>query len=454
MQNMTSDQPSVSIIGGGLAGLTAAIFLARAGRRVTVFERAASLGGRARAHDYADFRFNQGPHALYAGGAGVRVLRELGIPFSGGKPALAGLGVYENVLHPLPTGLQTFMRDRLLSRSGKIELLRFMAALPLLRTQWFDGTSFREWAATYIHDASLRALLEALGRVTTYTNAPEQFSAGAYLAQLRLALRGNVYYLDGGWQRLLEQLIQAARAAGVEIITGQKVEQVQQTDVGWQVISAAGVTQSAAVIIATDPATANALVQDGKHPALQSWAEAAVPVRAASLNLGLHRLPHPKRTFALGIDQPLYFSVHSAYARDLAPAGQVMAHAMKYLPPGVANDPVQDLRELEDLLDRVQPGWRAEVVERRFLPALTVTPWLVTAERGGLAGRPGPAVPGLPDLYIAGDWVGTTGMLADASFASARQAAQMVLAAPPSASGTATPDVAAADNHTGILVHG
>jgi phytoene dehydrogenase-like protein len=431
MQNNAECATTVSIIGGGLAGLTAATYLARAGRRVTVFERAASLGGRARSHDYSGFRFNQGPHALYAGGAGVRVLRELGIPFSGGKPALAGLGVRGTDLAPLPTGLNTFLQSPFLSGRGKLELLRFMAELPFKQTQRFDGISFQQWAEARFQDAGVRDLLETLARVTAYTNAPEVYSAGAFLAQLWLAFKSNVWYLDGGWQRLLEHLIQTAQAAGVEIVISKKVVNVRRTDAGWQVACADGSFQLAAsIIIAADPATASALVEDGAHSALRAWNDAAIPVRAASLNLGLRRLPQPARKVAFGIGQPLYFSTHSAYAKDLAPTGQVMAHAMKYLPPAADNDPEQDLRELEALVDRVQPGWRAEVVERRFLPALTVTPWLVTAARGGLAGRPGPAVPGLPDLYVAGDWVGATGMLADASFASARLAAQMVLTSP------------------------
>ena len=58
---------------------------------------------------------------------------------------------------------------------------------------------------------------------------------------------------------------------------------------------------------------------------------------------------------------------------------------------------------------------------------------LPTAESGGFAGRPGPRVPGLEDLYLAGDWVGPEGFLVDASAASARSAARSVLEDDPSA---------------------
>ena len=81
-------------------------------------------------------------------------------------------------------------------------------------------------------------------------------------------------------------------------------------------------------------------------------------------------------------------------------------------------------QELEQVLDLLQPGWRGLVIERRFLPRMTVTNALVTA--GGLAKRPHPAVSGLDGLYVAGDWVGGEGQLADASFASAKAAAEMI----------------------------
>ena len=51
---------------------------------------------------------------------------------------------------------------------------------------------------------------------------------------------------------------------------------------------------------------------------------------------------------------------------------------------------------------------------------------LPTAAAGGMAGRPDVAVPGLDDAFIAGDWVGTRGLLADAAIASGHDAAVAV----------------------------
>ena len=75
----------------------------------------------------------------------------------------------------------------------------------------------------------------------------------------------------------------------------------------------------------------------------------------------------------------------------------------------------------------MQPGWRDVLVARHFLPAMTVSHALTTAAQGGTVGRPGPHVPGIHGLYVAGDGVGPEGLLADASLASAQRAAEMIL---------------------------
>jgi squalene-associated FAD-dependent desaturase len=49
---MPSSQPTVAVVGGGLAGLAAACALSQSGRRVTMFERRPFLGGRAASYEH------------------------------------------------------------------------------------------------------------------------------------------------------------------------------------------------------------------------------------------------------------------------------------------------------------------------------------------------------------------------------------------------------------------
>ncbi|MDX2169029.1 MAG: hypothetical protein SF182_18320, partial [Deltaproteobacteria bacterium] len=181
-----------------------------------------------------------------------------------------------------------------------------------------------------------------------------------------------------------------------------------------------------AVVIATPPDGAAALLDGAAGATVRRWAAESVPVEAACLDVGLRSLPRPRSTFALGIDRPLYLSVHSAVAR-LAPQGGAMIHVLKYQATG-SHDAKADERELEGLLDLIQPGWRAQLVERRFLPRMVAASALPTAAQGGLAGRPGPQVPGADGVYVAGDWVGDEALLADASLASARRVARLIAA--------------------------
>ena len=84
---------NVVIVGGGMAGLAASIYLARGGRTVTLFEQRRYLGGRAITHLRHGFRINLGPHAFYRGGAGSAVLRELGVSVRGGVPDGNGIAM-------------------------------------------------------------------------------------------------------------------------------------------------------------------------------------------------------------------------------------------------------------------------------------------------------------------------------------------------------------------------
>jgi len=429
---MKKGNAGVIVVGGGLAGLTAAVSLARRGVRVRVLEKAPALGGRARTREQDGFHFNLGPHALYRGGPGMAVLKALGIRVTGRvPPASGGYAFAAGRLHTLPVGMASLITTGLLDLRDKAAFARLMARLPRLdaASPRLAHTTVAQWLDELRVRPRVRSVIEALVRVTTYGPDFDRLSAGAALAQIQNALRAGVLYLDGGWQSLVDGLTEAARAAGATILSGAGVAAVERSGAVTAVRLADGTRHAAdAVILAMGPAEAAALVEGSERTWLGDWAREAQPVFLASLDLALARLPRPRALFALGIDRPLYLSVHSATAQ-LAPAGGALVHASMYLGSSAepAAAPVVQ-REIEALVDIVQPGWREAVVHSRFLPRLLVTHDLPAAAGGGLGGRPGPAVPDVPGLFVAGDWVGGAGLLADASLASAQAAAEAVMA--------------------------
>src|SRR5690242_14688795 len=136
----------VIVIGGGLAGLTAANFLALAGRQVLLFEKAHALGGRAATTQKDGIHFNLGPHALYRGGPGYKILRELGVEFDGGVPKINGnFAIRDGRKYALPGGLLSLMTNNLFGLSAKLEMARVLARFDKLDAQSANHLTVREW---------------------------------------------------------------------------------------------------------------------------------------------------------------------------------------------------------------------------------------------------------------------------------------------------------------------
>src|SRR5262245_21796372 len=311
---MHEQSADVVVVGGGLAGLAAATYLARDGRSVVLLEKAPVLGGRAGTHSTNGYQLNFGPHALYRKGEGAAVLRELGVRWTGGVPsASGGYAVDRGRRHALPGGFVSLLTTGLFGVAAKLETARLLASLPKLDPVRLRGTTVARFLAERVRHDDVRRLVAALFRLATYANAPDRQSAGSAVAQLQLALAGGVEYLDGGWQTLVDGLAAAARAAGVVVTTASAVQALESPGDRFAVrVRDRSTIAARAVVIAASPAVVRELV------GVPGRGDELVPVRAACLDLALSRLPEPRARFALGIDRPLYFSVHSAVAK-LAP---------------------------------------------------------------------------------------------------------------------------------------
>lgn len=387
----------IHVIGAGLAGLTTAAYVVRAGLPVVVHETRNRLGGRATTDDRDGFRFDQGPHALYRGGAAEQVLAELGIHPRGSAPDTKGVLVRDGQGHRAPTGPLSLLRTTAVGRRGKVELARVLATLSRLQPAAHAHRTVTDWIDGTVQDPRARDVLAMLVRLTTYGNEPEVMSADVAIQMVQTGLGAGVRYLESGWDHLVDAL--AARA-GVEVVSGEPVRELPDA--------------AAVIVAAGSPAAAARLVGADR-------AEIAVgpPSEAACLDLGIRGEPtHP---VALGLDVPIYASLHSSPG-GRAPAGHSSVALAEYLAPGVEPS-AERLEAFAPALGIAHDS----IVVRRYLQRMVTCTAIPVAAGGGLAGRPDVGVlgrlSGRPGVFVAGDWVGPEGHLADAVLASARAAA-------------------------------
>jgi squalene-associated FAD-dependent desaturase len=151
----TSSQPSVAIVGGGLAGLAAACALSNVGMRVTLFEKRPFLGGRASSweHPGTGEVVDNCQHVLFRCCTNLlEFYQRIGVPQEirwydtmtfiepGGRTSVLRASALPAPFHVGPS----LMRFPFLTIMDKLALGR--AILPLMFTeQKDDGRSFQQW---------------------------------------------------------------------------------------------------------------------------------------------------------------------------------------------------------------------------------------------------------------------------------------------------------------------
>ena len=106
------------VVGGGIAGLTCAAYLAKEGRRVLIIEKNRECGGLVNSFSRDGFQFEAGVRALENAGIIFPMLKELGIELDVVRSSVS-VGVENDILHIKDLGSLTEYRN-LLELSDKI----------------------------------------------------------------------------------------------------------------------------------------------------------------------------------------------------------------------------------------------------------------------------------------------------------------------------------------------
>jgi glycine/D-amino acid oxidase-like deaminating enzyme len=402
----------VAIIGAGIAGLCAAIAAAKRGARVAILE-AHEPGGRAATTERDGFHLNVGAHALYRSGHLTKMLAARGITPAGGIVTGTSVDVLlGDEVRRVEMTAMGLMRNPAVRARHRLRIATLFAKLPKMNADKLVGQSLGEFLGSEAEE--VRHFMEMFVRVSSYTHAPDEFDAGAAVTQLQLAQQG-VRYLDGGWARLIALLRDLAVAEGATIITRAEVSDVRadgnHVEVGFGERS---LTARSAVVAAGGAELTSRLT--GRE--VKDKESLTEPIAANCLDLALTQR---RQVFLLGLNQPVYLSAHAPTAA-LAPTGRGLVSLLRYLGPGESPGEPVAARTLLRNVARAAGITDDDVIFERPLHRMVVTHGAPTAAGGGLRGRPSINALGVPNLFLAGDWVGPTGMLADASSASGESA--------------------------------
>jgi phytoene dehydrogenase-like protein len=373
---------TITIVGGGIAGLTAAITCAEAGAPVVLFEARGEPGGRARSLD-APYRANLGPHVLYSDGPLWAWLKQqdllppaAGVPFTGVRLRWDGEIHRTPPLTMLPSAL------RLRGRRAPVD------------------APFRRWAASFAGERTAQ-WLSGLAGVYTFHHDPGELSAAFVWERTRriTAPPPSARFVIGGWNALVRRLVDRARRLGVGLRFGERITELPPTP----------------TIIAVEPADARALLDDSSL----HWPSG----HTVCIDLALEsRRGDP--FIVSDLDECGWVERYTAADRSLAPAGQELVQAQMPVRPGEPIDAAT--RRLETLLDRAFPDRATRTVWHRRM---------VMDGRSGALDFPGttwrdrPAIDRGDGTFLAGDWVAAPGLLGEVAWRSALDASALAVRA-------------------------
>ncbi|WP_353320713.1 NAD(P)-binding protein [Mycobacterium sp.] len=373
----------MTVIGGGLAGLTAAIACAENGAKVILHEAHGVLGGRARSSP-APYIANDGTHAFYDGPP-WRWLAARGLvaPF-------ARLGVRQLAR----------VRIRHGGRLRRVPPAGFTRLVTAGRRHHAPvDVSFRDWAGKRFGEDVCRAAEGMVGPAIYHADAGRLSAAFVFERLLRVTtpkFPPVTRYPCGGWAAVIARMERCARARSVHIETNSRISELPETG---------------PVIVATSLDSARGLFKDETL----RWESG----RAALLDVGVRR--DRRDPFAVfDFDEGAMIECFTSQDPSLAPQGHDLFQGE--IPSRSGESKAEGIGRLESLLDLALPGWHGRVTWRR---EQTATYRTGAVDLPGQTWRDRPPIDQDNGRYLIGDCAAAPGLLAEVSINSALMASRL-----------------------------
>ncbi|MCW2528903.1 MAG: phytoene dehydrogenase [Pseudonocardiales bacterium] len=420
---------SVVVAGGGLAGITAALQLADAGRAVTLVEGRPRLGGAAFSFTRGDLTIDNGQHVFLRcceeylallGRLGVRdkirMQRHLDVPVLHPDGRVAHLARTKGL--PAPGHLTaSLLRYNLLKPADRLRIVR--GALALRRLDLDDPSLDQQTLGGFLrrhgqNDATI-ARMWAIIAVATLNVDPDQASLALAAKVFKTGLLEHAPAADIGYAAVplgalhSDAAHDALTRAGVDVLLAHKVSRVE---------SRADDSSEMASVVVTSRTSERTLLADDVVLALP-WSDclASTPqlaqtssVRAEALGsspiVNIHVIYDRKVTdlaFGAAVDSPVQWFFDRTDTSGLA-TGQYLAVTVSAA-DSVIDRPSRELsEEFERELARLLPRARGARVVDAFVTRERRATFRQVA--GSAAARPS-SDSGLDRIWLAGAWTAT-----------------------------------------------